>query len=301
MLEAKSHRKTMQPDIVAKKVCRSNCINMNSSLTHTCRRRVACMRPSSRIRTVVRVRIVQSRGRRPGYNGGTHGRVALMPLHAPVLTIDGPSGSGKGTVSRLIASRLGWHYLDSGAIYRAIGLAVADAEVDPGQADVVAALARRTQVEFLSGDGGSEPRVIVDGEDLTERLRLEASGTMASTIAAIPEVRAALLEKQRSFRRPPGLVADGRDMGTVVFPDARTKVFLTASVEERARRRHKQLKDKGVSLMLDTLLSEIRARDARDASRQTAPLRPADDAIRIDTTGLGVEAVVAHIVQLATT
>lgn len=224
-----------------------------------------------------------------------------MSLHVPVLTIDGPSGSGKGTVSRLLAGRLGWHYLDSGAIYRAIGLVVADAGIDLGQVDVVAALARRTQVGFLSGDGGGEPRVIVDGEDLTERLRLEASGAVASTIAAIPAVRAALLDKQRSFRRPPGLVADGRDMGTVVFPDARTKVFLTASVEERVRRRHKQLKDKGVSLMLDDLLSEIRARDARDASRETAPLRPADDAICIDTTGLGIETVVARIVQLVAT
>ncbi len=221
-----------------------------------------------------------------------------MPKTVPVLTIDGPSGSGKGTISRHVAQALGWHYLDSGAIYRAVGLAAAWEQVDLGDPDAVAACAARADIHFETGVGSGEPRVIVNGKDATHQLRMETAGAAASAIAAMPPVRAALLELQRGFRRPPGLVADGRDMGTVIFPDAAIKVFLTASAEERAQRRYKQLKDKGVSVTLAGLLGEILARDARDASRAVAPLRPADDAVHIDTTGQGIDAVVAQVLAL---
>jgi cytidylate kinase len=221
-----------------------------------------------------------------------------MPKTVPVLTIDGPSGSGKGTISRHVAQALGWHYLDSGAIYRAVGLAAAWAQVDLSDADAVAACAARAEIRFETGAGAGEPRVIVNGKDATHQLRMETAGAAASAIAALPQVRAALLDLQHGFRKPPGLVADGRDMGTVIFPDARIKVFLTASAEERAARRYKQLKDKGVSATLDGLLGEILARDARDASRAVAPLRPAPDAVTIDTTGLPVDAVVARVLAL---
>lgn len=221
-----------------------------------------------------------------------------MPKTVPVLTIDGPSGSGKGTISRRVAQALGWHYLDSGAIYRAVGLAAAWEQVDLSDAEAVAACAARADIRFETGDGVGEPHVIVNGKDATHQLRMETAAAAASAIAALPPVRAALLDLQRGFRQPPGLVADGRDMGTVVFPDAGTKVFLTASAEERAQRRHKQLKDKGVSVTLAGLLGEILARDARDASRAVAPLRPADEAVSIDTTGLPIDAVVARVLAL---
>ncbi len=216
----------------------------------------------------------------------------------PVLTIDGPSGSGKGTISRHVANRLGWHYLDSGALYRAVGLAAAWSQVDLSDADAVAVCAAKTEIRFDTGDGSAEPHVIVNGKDATHQLRMETAGAAASAIAAMPPVRAALVQKQHDFRRAPGLVADGRDMGTVIFPDAGFKVFLTASAEERAQRRYKQLKDKGVSVTLAGLLGEILARDARDANRAVAPLRPADDAVRIDTTGLGIDAVVERVLRL---
>lgn len=221
-----------------------------------------------------------------------------MRAKPPVLTIDGPSGSGKGTISRHVAHRLGWNYLDSGAIYRAVGLAAAWERVDLSDAEAVAACAARTDIRFETGDGSGEPHVIVNGKDATHQLRMETAGAAASAIAALPPVRAALVDMQRGFRRPPGLVADGRDMGTVIFPDASIKVFLTASAGERAQRRYKQLKDKGVSVTLTGLLGEILARDARDANRAVAPLRPADDAVCIDTTGLGIEAVVARVLAL---
>lgn len=214
----------------------------------------------------------------------------------PVLTIDGPSGAGKGTVSRLVAGRLGWHYLDSGALYRAVGVAASWADLDLSDPAALVRCTFDTDIRFQD-DGGSL-RVIVNGTDATDELRLETTGTLASAIAAIPEVRAALRERQRAFRRDPGLVADGRDMGTVIFPDATTKVFLTASAEERARRRHNQLKEKGVSVTFDGLLREILSRDARDAQRAVAPLKPADDAVLLDTTGLSIDEVVDRVLAL---
>lgn len=218
--------------------------------------------------------------------------------HVPVLTIDGPSGSGKGTISRLVAQRLAWHYLDSGALYRAVGVAAGWGDIDLADPAALVRCTFDTKIDFIEDDESRELRIIVNGLDATDELRTETSGAAASAIAAIPEVRAALKDRQRAFRRPPGLVADGRDMGTVIFPDAAHKVFLTASAEERAERRYKQLKDKGVSVTLDGLLREILARDARDAQRVVAPLRPAEDAVRIDTTGLGITEVVERVLAL---
>lgn len=215
----------------------------------------------------------------------------------PVLTIDGPSGAGKGTVSRIVARRLGWHYLDSGALYRAVGVAASWADIDTSDASALVRCTFDTHVRFVEVDDGGL-RVIVNETDATDELRLETTGALASAIAAIPEVRAALKERQRAFRVLPGLVADGRDMGTVIFPDAPFKVFLTASAEERAERRHNQLKDKGVSVNFDDLLREIMARDARDAQRTVAPLKPADDAVVIDTSGIGIDEVVARVLEL---
>ena len=219
----------------------------------------------------------------------------MNPL-APVLTIDGPSGAGKGTISRIIARRMGWHYLDSGALYRAVGVAASWADIDTSDASALVRCTFDTHVQFV--EQGDAMRVMVNGTDATDELRLETTGALASAIAAIPEVRAALKERQRAFRELPGLVADGRDMDTVIFPDASYKVFLTASAEERAERRHKQLKDKGVSVNFDDLLREIMARDARDAQRTVAPLKPADDAVLIDTTGIGIDDVVARVMDL---
>ncbi len=221
----------------------------------------------------------------------------LASAGVPVLTIDGPSGSGKGTISRRVARELGWHYLDSGALYRAVGLAAGWTDIDLSDAAALVRCTFDTEIGFLE-DGHDEPRVIVNGIDATDEIRTETAGAAASAIAAIPEVRTALRDRQRAFRQAPGLVADGRDMGTVIFPDASPKVFLTASADERAERRYKQLKDKGVSVTLAGLLREILARDARDASRAVAPLRPAPDAVCIDTTGLGIDAVVERVLAL---
>ncbi|HNV07049.1 MAG: (d)CMP kinase [Dokdonella sp.] len=216
----------------------------------------------------------------------------------PVLTIDGPSGSGKGTISRLVAEQLGWHLLDSGALYRAVGYAAGAAGLDLSDAAAVTRCAETTKIRFRDPGDGGETRVIVNSHDATDELRTETAAAAASAIAAIPGVRAALLDKQRGFRRTPGLVADGRDMGTVIFPDAAFKVFLTASAEERAKRRYKQLKDKGLNVTLAALLREIQARDERDAARKVAPLRPARDALTIDTTGIPVAGVVAAVLSV---
>jgi cytidylate kinase len=219
-------------------------------------------------------------------------------MAAPVIAIDGPSGSGKGTVSRLLARRLGWHLLDSGALYRLVALAGIARELDGADEAGHAALARSLDVSFDVDETGGE-RVLQGGEDVTQSLRLEATGNAASRVAAMPSVRAALLERQRAFAAPPGLVADGRDMGTVVFPQAGLKVFLTASAEERAKRRHKQLMEKGVTVNLAGLSQEIRERDQRDSNRAVSPLRPAPDAVVVDSTGMSIEEVVDRIYALA--
>ena len=216
----------------------------------------------------------------------------------PILTIDGPSGSGKGTIARAVADRLGWHMLDSGAIYRAVGHAAGAKDLDVSDAQAVARCAATTRIEFRDPGDGGDTRVIIDGEDATDAIRTETAGAAASAIAALPEVRKALVNKQLAFRQPPGLVADGRDMGTVIFPDAPFKVFLTASAAERAERRYKQLKSKGLDVTLANLLHEIELRDARDASRMVAPLRPAADAMVIDTTGQPIPMVVDRVLAV---
>lgn len=217
------------------------------------------------------------------------------PTPVPVLTIDGPSGSGKGTVSALVAGKLGWHLLDSGALYRAVGYAAGMAGLDLSDVDAVTRCAHATKIQFRAGGGDHGARVIVNGHDASDELRTETAGAAASAIASMPSVREALVSLQLGFRKAPGLVADGRDMGTVIFPDAGFKVFLTASAAERAKRRYKQLKEKGLKVTLGGLQREIEARDHRDASRSVAPLKPADDAVLVDTTGMGIDEVVAAV------
>ena len=212
----------------------------------------------------------------------------------PVLTVDGPSGSGKGTIAARVAQRLAWHLLDSGALYRLLALQAGAANVALNDGPNLSLLAERLEIEFVNPLTG-DVEVLLAGEPVTAALRTETCAALASQIAVLPDVRAALLLTQRRFQIHPGLVADGRDMGTVVFPWARTKIFLTASKEERADRRYKQLKQKGISVSLSHLLAEIGARDERDASRLIAPLKPAVDARIIDTTGLGIDEVVDQV------
>ncbi|MBX3694977.1 MAG: (d)CMP kinase [Steroidobacteraceae bacterium] len=209
----------------------------------------------------------------------------------PVVTIDGPSGSGKGTVSRELARHVGWHLLDSGALYRLVALSGVRAGLRPDDVAAHTALARTMAVQF-DDDGRGGERIRLDGAEVTRELRSEAAGQGASRVAAWPPVRAALLERQRAFAEPPGLVADGRDMGTVVFPEAALKIYLTASAEERALRRYKQLKEKGSDANLAALSREIAERDQRDSTRAVAPLRPAPDARIVDSTGMSVAEVV---------
>lgn len=216
----------------------------------------------------------------------------------PLVTVDGPSGSGKGTISRILARRLGWHLLDSGALYRLVALAGAQRGLAPEDEPAHAAVAGGLDAVFEADAAGNE-HVLLDGRDVTLDLRAETTGSAASRVAAMPAVRVALLDRQRAFARLPGLVADGRDMGTVVFPAAQLKVFLTATAEERASRRYKQLKEKGLTANLADLSQEIRERDRRDSNRPVAPLRAAPDAVAIDSTELTVEQVVARIHALA--
>ncbi|WP_346797937.1 (d)CMP kinase [Halomonas sp. Bachu 37] len=219
-----------------------------------------------------------------------------MHEQVPVLTIDGPGGAGKGTISSLIAERQGWHLLDSGALYRLTAQAAIKHEVALDDEAALAELAASLDVEFPVSDG--VPQVLLEGQDVTRAIRTEAAGERASQVAALPSVRTALLQRQQGFQQPPGLVADGRDMGTVVFPQAPLKIFLTASASERARRRHLQLQEAGVDASLSSLLKEIQARDARDMQRSVAPLKPADDAITLDTTRLSIPEVVDRLTEL---
>ncbi len=209
----------------------------------------------------------------------------------PVIAIDGPSASGKGTVAALVAQALGFHYLDSGAIYRVTAFAAQAAGVALEDESALAALARGLQLRF---DGGE---VFLDGSPVGDAIRSEEAGRAASRIAALPAVRAALLERQRAFRMAPGLVTDGRDMGSVVFADATLKVFLTASADERAKRRYKQLIDKGFDANLAALLQDLKERDARDAARSAAPLQQTADAVLLDTTGLNIQQAVQQVLQ----
>jgi len=222
------------------------------------------------------------------------GQVSGAFSAAPVLTIDGPGGSGKGTISTRVAAVLGWHFLDSGALYRLLGLAARKAGVSTGDESGLRALAEVMDIHFDLEGGG----IWLDGQEVSDRLRDEVAGAAASEVAACPAVREALLERQYQFRQWPGLVADGRDMGTVVFPDAQVKVFLTASAEERAKRRYKQLIDKGIDVNLSALFLDIQARDERDSSRSISPLKPADDAVTVDTTALTIDQVVAQVLSL---
>ncbi|HKZ72456.1 MAG TPA: (d)CMP kinase [Steroidobacteraceae bacterium] len=218
-------------------------------------------------------------------------------MHVPVATIDGPSGSGKGTISRAVARHAGWHLLDSGALYRLVALAGLERGLAATDVAGHAQLARDMNVTFGVRPDGAE-LVLLEGRDVTDDLRSEIGGAGASRVAAWPEVRSALLQRQKACVRPPGLVADGRDMGTVVFPGADLKIFLTASSEERAERRYKQLKDKGSAVSLAALSREIAERDLRDTTRAVAPLKAAPDAHVIDSTGLSIEQVVERVLAL---
>lgn len=221
-----------------------------------------------------------------------------MQESVPVITIDGPSGAGKGTVARIVADQLGWHLLDSGAIYRVLAVATQHHHVNLEEEEPLIPMAAHLDVQFEISSQG-ESKVILEGEDVTNTIRTEEIGVLASKVAAFPRVREALLRRQRAFSVTPGLVADGRDMGTVVFANAPVKVFLTASAEERAERRFNQLKEKGVDVKIGRLLDDIRQRDERDSSRKVAPLVPAEDALIVDSTDLSIQEVVNKVLSFA--
>ncbi|WP_339772740.1 (d)CMP kinase [uncultured Paraglaciecola sp.] len=215
----------------------------------------------------------------------------------PVITVDGPSGAGKGTVSTLLANRLGWHFLDSGAIYRVLAIASIHHQIDPSDEAGLLPLASGLDVNFEPAEFGC--KVILEGEDVSDAIRTEEVGAVASKVASLPTIREALLRRQRAFKASPGLVADGRDMGTIVFPEAEVKIFLTASAQERASRRFKQLKEAGHDVSISRLLADIEARDDRDSNRSVAPLVPAKDALVIDSTELNIEQVLEKINEFA--
>ena len=219
----------------------------------------------------------------------------MIPRREPVITIDGASGTGKGTVSQILAKRLGWNFLDSGALYRVLALAAQKHSVALDNEKALEVLAEHLDVQFLA-QPDAFPTIILEGEDVTKTIRTEMIGDAASKVAILPAVRASLLSRQRAFREAPGLVADGRDMGTVVFPDADLKIFLLASTEERASRRLKQLKEHGINVNLGDLIEELQVRDRRDQERAIAPLKPAEDAICVTTDHLTVEQVVEKVI-----
>jgi CMP/dCMP kinase len=221
--------------------------------------------------------------------------MAKAEMYVPVLTIDGPSGAGKGTVSRSVAKKLGWHYLDSGSIYRSLAIALLQNNIDLTNVGEILGIALAMDLTFESDE---ELIVKLNGQDITAQLGTEANGSVASKVAVIPEVRQVLLQKQKDFKRLPGLVADGRDMGTVVFPEAESKVYLTASAVKRAERRYKQLMEKGIDVNISEITRDIEARDCRDKGRLTAPLAKADDALYIDSSDMTIDDVIAQILSL---
>ena len=216
---------------------------------------------------------------------------------APVIAVDGPSGSGKGSLCQSLARELGWHLLDSGALYRIVGLAAVKRGTSFDDEKALAVLAAGLNVEFRASEPGEPAAVILDGEDISSEVRNETSGSYASSVAVYPAVRDALTGLQRSFAKAPGLIADGRDMGTVIFPEAPLKIFLTASAEERAGRRYKQLINKGQSVTLAAVLEDIQARDERDMNRIVAPLKPADDAVVLDSTSMALDDVFLRVIE----
>jgi cytidylate kinase len=222
-----------------------------------------------------------------------------MTRQAPVITVDGASGTGKGVVSHLVAQQLGWRLLDSGVLYRVLALAALKHGVELENEAALQVLAEHLDVQFAASALGEPPHILLEGQDVTSTIRTEKIGNSASKVGVLPAVRTALLSRQRAFQEPPGLVTDGRDMGTVIFPAAELKIFLTASPEERARRRHKQLKEKGIDVNLADLVEELRERDKRDQERSVAPLKPAKEAVIIDTDPLTIEQVVDRIMTEA--